>query len=690
MTNRLARETSPYLRQHAHNPVDWFAWCDEAIAKARAERKPLFVSVGYSTCYWCHVMERESFESEAIAAQLARDFVSVKVDREERPDIDDVMMAACQAYTTMTEGRASGGWPLTVFLDPDTLRPFFAGTYFPPKPAHGRMAFPELLEAISDAWRERPDAVRKQADAIFAAVQASVDARPATTSSADISLAEIAARTAAALQQYEDKDNGGFGGAPKFPQPSWLELMDGLAGDDPGARETLMRALRAISLGGIHDHLGGGFHRYSVDRLWRVPHFEKMLYDSAQLVPLMAASGDAWLERAARRALGWMSREMLRADQLFHAAQDAEVDGREGLNFLWTPAEMRAVLAPDDAAWATRVFGLDAGANFQDPHHRDAPAANVLFLAEIPVESDWPRLDRVSDALLAARATRKQPRTDDKAILSWNALAIRAFAEAGRSLGDAALVAQAAASFDAAWSQFVETGGDGVAARTARVWRVRRAGLEPYAAQLEDVACLAHAATALSRATGEARFAARARELIAFAERTHLDATDDRWCERPAQDEWGLRGKSLQDGAVPGGAGTIALVLEQCGARELLSRTLDAAEPAVLDAPTESARTLLAAHRAHVARLPEFLADLRVEGIGSDRTLVLRFAGDWHADESPTVRGAGLALTPATARCAGETRLALRVARGARAGTLRLQPCDSSRCLAPVDIRFSI
>ncbi len=725
-TNRLARETSPYLRQHAHNPVDWFAWGDEAIAKARAENKPLFVSVGYSTCYWCHVMERESFESEEIAAMLERDFVSVKVDREERPDIDDVMMSACQVYTSMTEGRASGGWPLTVFLAPDTLRPFFAGTYFPPSPGHGRMSFAQLLEAIADAWRERNSAVRKQGDAVFAAVQSAVDASSAASNS-EVTLHEIAARTALALQQYEDKENGGFGGAPKFPQPAWLELMHAFAGEMPSAGDTLARALRAISLGGIHDHLGGGFHRYAVDRIWRVPHFEKMLYDSSQLVTLMAASGDpllaSWLARAARRALGWMSREMLRADGLFHAALDAEVDGQEGLNFLWTAEEMRAVLAPDDAVWAQRVFGLDDGANFQDPHHRNAPATNVLFLAEIPAQIEWPRLDRVSDQLLQARALRKQPRTDFKAILGWNALAIRAFAQAGRALGDADLVAQASRSFEAAIGCFLEFDGGkwfhghdelhghddlhghekNFVPTLARAWRVRREGLAPYAAQLEDVAALAHAATALHAATGEARYGAVAWAMVDFAVRIHLDA-DGRWCERPGVDEWGLRGRGLQDGAVPGGAGTMALALAALAttgpraaqAQELLARTLAAATPAVLEAPTEAARTLIGAHRAHAYALPKPLEFIRVEGIGAARTLVLGFAPGWHISALPTVSGPGIAISAPSpvnstpAHIGGVVRLGLQVAAGAHEGTLQFQPCDEHHCLAPMRLRFIV
>ena len=733
MSNRLARESSPYLRQHAHNPVDWFPWGDEAIEKARSERKPIFVSVGYSTCYWCHVMERECFEDQAIAAQLSRDFVSVKVDREERPDVDDAMMSACQIYTAWTEGRASGGWPLTVFLDPDSLRPFFAGTYFPPVPAFGRLSFPDLLTQVAAAWRDTPDAVRAQASKIFQAMRESIDGsgedqslsestpRPRVSS---IALPDLATRAARGLLSYEDKHNGGFGGAPKFPQPSWLELMAQCAAEIPECAQVSTRALRALTLGGIHDHLGGGFHRYSVDAMWRVPHFEKMLYDSAQLVPLLCSTNDEWLVRAATRALQWMTREMLRDDGLFHTAQDAEVDGREGLNFLWTMEEIHAALTPDDARVACTMLGLDAGTNFTDPHHRESPASNVLFLSEVPAPEMWDRLDRISESLRLVRALRKQPNTDDKALLSWNALAIRAFAEAGRLVRDDTLaveyVAQATRSFDAAWSAFVEVvHDDDVGQRIETMWRVRRGDLAPVGAALEDVACFAHAATALWDATNDPRFHLAASALLDYATRVHLDS-EARWCERAGIDQWGLRGKSVHDGAMPSGAGTMALVLarlargtrEHCAqartlaARTLLTRTLRAAEEPCLAEPTQAARTLAAAHASKTLVLPECLDAVLLTGKGSHRTLTVSFATGWHvmaantstmgttASNAIELVGDGVTSVVTQSRGAiddvpayeGEVPITIRLAPEATRAVLRFQPCTHTHCLAHIEM----
>ena len=692
--NRLVHETSPYLRQHATNPVDWFSWGDEAIAKARAERKPLFVSVGYSTCYWCHVMERESFENEDIGAQLLADFVSVKVDREERPDVDDAMMAACQVYTAWTQGRASGGWPLTVFLEPDTLRPFFAGTYFPPTAAFGRTSFSDLLTQIATAWRERPEVIHAQAAKIFAAVEQSVDGASDETH-IEMSLAELAKRTAQGLLTYEDATHGGFGGAPKFPQPAWLELFAEHSEEEPRCAAALQRALRAMTLGGLHDHVGGGFHRYCVDALWRVPHFEKMLYDSSQLVPLLAAAADPWCARAVKRSLMWMRREMLRSDQLFHAALDAEVEGREGANYLWTSAEIHAALAgtgataDSDASWATNIFGLDAGTNFTDPHHPQSAPSNVLFLAAIPHENDWARLDRVSDALLAMRATRKQPRVDDKAILGWNALAIRAFAQAGRLLKLPDECDQARRSFDALWTRCVECEA-GETGEVARVWRVKRDGLVSHCAQLEDVALLAHAATAVHEATNELRFELMAWKLVDFAVRLHRDE-DKRWCERPGRDDWGLRGRSVQDGAVAGGAGTIVLVLAHLAtrgeraieARTLLTHSLRVAAQACLAAPTEAGRTLVAAHRAVDLVWPECIESVRVLGSAGDRVVEISAASEWklEAGESSLYEVVGSVEGRVLLRVTDDSVSIIRVS---------LTPCTHERCLVPFTLELSL
>jgi uncharacterized protein YyaL (SSP411 family) len=751
MANRLFQETSPYLLQHAGNPVDWFPWGDEAIAKARAEDKPIFVSVGYSTCYWCHVMERESFADPAVAALLNRDFVSVKVDREERPDIDEVMMTACQAFTALSEGRSRGGWPLTVFLEPKTLRPFFAGTYFAPESTEERESFAELVESLADTWRTKRRSIEAQAERMFHAIATAVDgdalldaeersfalrAVPGATQSASAfgwtrrtvptaELVSVAHQTASVILRHEDKAHGGFGEAPKFPHTSWLMLLETLSARFDGAGAALERALRAIVGGGIHDHLGGGFHRYAVDARWRVPHFEKMLPDTALLVPLLVERRDPWLSRAARRGLDWMAREMLRDDGLFRAAIDAEVDGHDGAFYLWRPADLAAPiegLSHDDARWAAGIFGLDGPANFRDPAAPAAEPAHVLALAKEADggEDGWARLDQVSEALRAARAMRPAPRTDDKAILSWNALAIRAFARGARSMTDekrrADALAIAVRAFSVAWAEFVESHDE----RVIRVSRVLRRGLVPYAAQLEDVAALAWAATALAEATGEAWYDDRAWKLVEFATEIHRDEVG-RWCERRGLDAWGLRGRSLQDGATPGGAGMIARVLATLArrgdglmrARSLLGAGLAASASTVAAHPTEAALTLCAACEAEGLLLPPGLSEIYVhhdeldaEGNPCAVQLEVIFAWGFHVAVDPA-RGeedalsiggdaAAATLPEPNARVAdapcyeGRIMIPIALAPGAREVTLRCALCDATRCLAPVTVRIPL
>ncbi|MBI1302341.1 MAG: DUF255 domain-containing protein [Phycisphaera sp.] len=751
MANRLALETSPYLLQHAGNPVDWFPWGEEAIAKARSQDKPIFVSVGYSTCYWCHVMERESFADPAVAALLNRDFVSVKVDREERPDIDEVMMTACQAYTALSEGRSRGGWPLTVFLEPKTLRPFFAGTYFAPESSEERESFVELVESIAESWRNHRRGVEVQAERIFHAIATAVDgdalldaeersfalrgvtdaARPAngfgwarrTVPAAE--LVSVARQTASVILRHEDKAHGGFGDAPKFPHTSWLMLLEALSARFEGAGAALDRGLRAIVRGGIHDHLGGGFHRYAVDAGWQVPHFEKMLPDTALLVPLLAARRDPWLARAAVRGLEWMSREMLRDDGLFRAALDAEVDGRDGAFYLWRRTDLEAPiegLSREDARWAAAVFGLDRTPSFHDPSHPTADSAHVLSLAEEPDgrADGWARLDRVSEAMRRARLARPAPRADDKAILAWNALAIRAFALGAPAMKDdggrAWALEVAVRAFSVAWAEFVESHDE----RVIRVWRVLRRGLVPYAAQLEDVAALAWAATALAEATGEAWYDDRAWKLVEFATEIHRDEVG-RWCERRGLDAWGLRGRSLQDGATPGGAGMIARVLATLArrgdglmrARSLLGAGLAASASTVAAHPTDAALTLCAAYEAEGLLLPMGLAEIYVHhdepnADGNPRAVELEVIFAWgfhvavdpaHGREAALLIGGDIAaasLPEPNARVGdapcyeGRVVIPVTLAAGAREVTLRCAPCDATRCLAPVTVRIPL
>ncbi|CAN5702832.1 thioredoxin domain-containing protein [soil metagenome] len=453
LVNRLGGASSPYLLQHAHNPVAWQPWDEEAIEAARRLNVPIFLSVGYSTCYWCHVMERESFEDAATAAVMNARFVNIKLDREERPDLDDIYMAAVQMMT------GSGGWPMSVFLEARTLRPFYAGTYFPPRPAYGRPSFTQVLERVSAGYARDEKGVSAQAAAVAQEVERHLGGAEVETAALGV---EDVQRAAATLLTIFDATHGGFGGAPKFPQAVCLEyLLELRAHADAETRVAVDRALRVtlnkMMVGGIHDQVGGGFHRYSVDGLWLVPHFEKMLYDQAQLLSVYARAakvyGDEMYARTARRIVAFVQRELTAEDGTFFTALDAEVDGREGLSFLWDEGEMRAVLGEEDGAWAARVFHVGEGANFQDPHHPETAASNVLWLRERPEETaaregvsvgDFvARLDEVCARLLMARDQRKQARRDDKVLTAWNGMMIGALARAGDDLAEKSWVEMA-------------------------------------------------------------------------------------------------------------------------------------------------------------------------------------------------------------------------------------------------------
>jgi uncharacterized protein len=441
-TNRLARETSPYLLQHAHNPVDWFAWGREAFEKSRRENKPIFLSVGYSTCYWCHVMERQCFENEAIAGRMNADFVNVKVDREERPDVDQLYMLAVQLMSRQ------GGWPMSVFLTPD-LRPFFGGTYFPPDDAYGRPGFPRVLQSLADAWKNRREDVEKAADHLTDTLrQFARPGAPDAPIRIDREWVENILRDSAS---DFDPSFGGFGGAPKFPRQTLLEFILTFLRDkkDEDLRYKLDFTLSAMASGGIRDQLGGAFHRYSTDDHWLVPHFEIMLYDNAMLLWIYAEAHrqtpNPVYEAVARGIADNFLNEMRSPAGAFYTALDAEVDGEEGQNYLWTKDQVREILSPiadeQEIARFTRVYGLDAGPNFTDPHkHGDAPAKNVLFIADTDSKNVPPILDaglaKLRNVLREARRARRQPRLDDKILTSWNALMIRALAHAAESFGE--------------------------------------------------------------------------------------------------------------------------------------------------------------------------------------------------------------------------------------------------------------
>jgi uncharacterized protein YyaL (SSP411 family) len=433
-TNRLAREKSPYLLQHQHNPVDWYPWGEEAFARARAENKPVFVSIGYSTCHWCHVMERESFENEEVAKFLNEHFVSIKVDREERPDVDKIYMTFVQSTT------GGGGWPLNCFLTPD-LKPFYGGTYFPPESKYGRPSFLDLLKHINKLWETRRSDLADSAEQLHLKMEEITTNQPAT----GLLLTPAVLTNAAALfKRAYDPRNGGFGTAPKFPQPSQpaFLLREGARFKDPDAVRMVLHTCDRMAAGGIHDQLGGGFARYSVDAEWLVPHFEKMLYDNAQLLNLYLdaylVSGDAHHADTARDIIRYILRDMTHPDGGFYSAEDADSEGKEGKFYCWTRSELSQLLKPEEFNVAVRYFGVTEQGNFVD--HSDPnplPNQNILSIADPNLAADdTPLLQSATKKMFAARGKRVRPHLDDKVLASWNGLMLGAMARAYAVLGD--------------------------------------------------------------------------------------------------------------------------------------------------------------------------------------------------------------------------------------------------------------
>ncbi len=433
-TNRLAQEKSPYLLQHQHNPVDWHPWGDEAFEKARKENKPIFLSIGYSTCHWCHVMERESFENEELAAYLNEHFISIKVDREERPDVDKIYMTFVQAMT------GSGGWPLNVFLAPD-LKPFYGGTYWPPEAKYGRPSFLQVLQQISSAWETK----REQLTSSSLNLHGKLIELTARQASTNVTLnPSLITHAGTELKQGYDARNGGWGGAPKFPSPSHpaFLLRYGVRAKDDEAVKMVLHTCERMAAGGIYDQLGGGFSRYSVDEKWLVPHFEKMLYDNAQLLNLVLdcylVSGEARYAEVARDIIRYVLRDMTHPEGGFYSAEDADSEGKEGKFYCWTREEMSKLLTPDEYKVAERVFGVTEKGNFED-HSDPEPLKNqnVLSLVDTKLSSAEEKLlSSTKEKLFAVRAKRVRPHLDDKILASWNGLMLGALARASAVLGD--------------------------------------------------------------------------------------------------------------------------------------------------------------------------------------------------------------------------------------------------------------
>jgi len=549
-TNRLINETSPYLQQHAHNPVDWYPWGPEAFEAARAARKPIFVSIGYSTCYWCHVMERESFENDQVAAVMNEKFISIKVDREERPDVDDIYMAA-----TVILNQGNGGWPMSVFLEPDTLKPIMAGTYYPAE------AFMNLLSGVSEAWVRDEAGIRRQADHIAELVTQQLTQASWTR---PLGRADFDKGMSGLMGSY-DIDLGGFGGGRnKFPMPAYLELFTGAGWHSPKVQEAVTFTLERMARGGMYDQIGGGFHRYSTDREWLVPHFEKMLYDNGQLASRYAEvydlTGDPFMAEVLRETMDYVLREMTDPGGGFYSAQDAEVNTREGGSYIWTTDQVTEALTEaglgDDVEFAMEVYGLNKGPNFQDPHHPEDGRKNVLYLIEKPsrqaavmhysLDQFNERLARINAALLAVRNTRDQPGTDDKILAGWNGLMIAGMADGGRVLQDSTYVdaARRAAEF------VLKTMDDG----NGGLLRVYRNGNAKVSGVLEDYAFMIRGLVALYRATSEPRWLAEAERLSDAARQRFWDKRFGGYFDTLADTaDLFARNKSTYDGAVPCG-----------------------------------------------------------------------------------------------------------------------------------------
>ncbi len=727
--NRLAQESSPYLLLHKHNPVDWYPWGEEALERARREDRPIFLSVGYSTCYWCHVMERESFSDEETAALMNRAFVNIKLDREERPDVDEIYMTATQVLTQ------HGGWPNSVFLTPD-LEPFFAGTYFPPEDRAGMPGFRRVLHSMSEAWSGRRSEVVEQAKGVTEAIRRYLEerARPAERPPRP----EIARRSFDALARRFDPEWGGFGGAPKFPTPSNLLLLEELAGEEPAAARMLTATLDQMARGGIYDQLGGGFHRYATDREWKIPHFEKMLYDNGLLLELYARewarNGDPEMARVARATVGWLEREMSSDEGAFWAALDAETDGVEGAFYVWTADELRAVLGTEDFGFLAPLYGFDRPPFFEERHyvlHLPRPLAEQAEKRKIGAGELGAQIEPLRARLFEARAERAPVLTDRKVLADWNGMAIAGVAEAGRLLPEPEFVARASRAAEAVLERLRPAG---------ELLHVRRGDQPPVPAFSADYAFLVRGLLALDRAAAGEGWLELAAEL-ADEQISRLEDPEGGFFTSAAT-EILCRSKEAFDGATPAANAIAALNLIELAQRtgdgrwrEAAARTLRAFSGLVEQLP-DGARTLALAARRLAAALgsepgagPGGAGERAASGPvtvtarwldepdadGWRRFEVgLEIADGWHvygrsdADLAPIEVSSVETELQGLAYPVGDGQLELdgrqieihtgataiqgaaRVGAGGLSLTVAFQPCDATRCLAPATRRVEL
>ncbi len=603
--NRLSGESSPYLLQHAQNPVDWFPWGGEAFDKAKREDKPILLSIGYAACHWCHVMAHESFENAATAALMNEYFVSVKVDREERPDLDALYMDAVVALT------GNGGWPMTVFMTADGA-PFFAGTYFPPTDRYGMPGFPRLLRSVANLWSTRRDEVERQADAFrdFYRQGSTARLQPIIASVSEESAGltvEMLTQAAATLVEQIDTVHGGFGGAPKFPHPMALEFLlrsvsrspRGKPEDDSDTLRLVRLTLDRMAEGGIYDQIGGGFHRYSTDVVWLVPHFEKMLYDNALLALVYLhgwqVTGEARYRRICEETLDYVLQEMTDAEGGYYSTQDADSEGEEGKFYLWTRAQLNEALGDEEAQIVGRVWGVSERGNFEGRNilHRARSASEVAGELAIPVEQVADALVSARSRLYEVRSRRVWPGRDDKVIAAWNGYMLRAFAEAGRVLDRADYRQAAVANACFVLDQLVDDG------RLRRTWREGRAKIDAF---LEDYGSVVNALLSTYEMSANVRFFDAAREIAGSMLDRFWDDEAGTFFDTARDGETLIgRPRELSDNATPSGTSLAVEALLRLGAYtgegrfgEIASRVLATLSSAALAQPSAFGHLLCA------------------------------------------------------------------------------------------------
>jgi uncharacterized protein YyaL (SSP411 family) len=632
MPNRLATETSPYLLQHADNPVDWYPWSDEAFAHARETGKPILLSVGYSACHWCHVMAHESFEDEATAELMNKLFVNIKVDREERPDVDKIYQRAYQLLT-----QRSGGWPLTMFLSPENQRPFFGGTYFPPTASQGMPAFSDMLQHVANYFAEKSDDVRSQGEQLMD-IFGRLLPQPAGADEELNTVPLVLARER--IANNFDHDYGGFGSAPKFPHPTTIERLlrywHRSARDEDQDTDALNMAtltLTSMADGGVFDHLGGGFFRYSVDRFWQIPHFEKMLYDNGPLLALYAqahrATGDQHFADVANATADWMLADMLAPNGGFYSTRDADSEGEEGRFYAWMADQVAGLLDQETFAALSRRYGLDADANFESKWHLSVRISveEIADSTGASSEEVSKRIDAGRAKLLAERAQRVPPDRDEKQLTSWNALAIRGFAIAGLALDRVDLIDAAARAVDFIHEELYAD---------ARLLAVYKDGQARFPAYLDDYAFLLDAILELLQARWSNEHLAFATALADTLLKHFEDRNDGGfWFTADDHEDLMHRPKPLADEAVPSGNGIAALALQRLGFLLGETRYLDSATR-LLRAAWQAMEEYPLGHLSLLSALEEYNAHTEIIVIRGEEPEISRWRDSITKLNSPT------------------------------------------------------